>query len=100
MPANKARDTMIRHLELLKKLPTAGAGKTVSELTNDLNALSFKVSKRQVERDLKQLQSVMPIECNDTSKPYGWRWVKGSITSYSRNVFARSTVLAVSIRYY
>ena len=51
MPANNARDTMIRHWELLKKLPTSGAGKTVSELTNDLNALSFKVSKRQVERD-------------------------------------------------
>ena len=92
MPANNARDTMIRHWELLKKLPTSGAGKTVSELTNDLNALSFKVSKRQVERDLKQLQSVMQIECNDKSKPYGWRWVKGA----SRHIAAMSLPEALS----
>ena len=92
MPANNARDTMIRHWELLKKLPTSGAGKTVSELTNDLNALSFKVSKRQVERDLKQLQSAMHIECNDKSKPYGWRWVKGA----SRHIAAMSLPEALS----
>ena len=51
MPANKTRETLARQWELLKMLPAIGAGKTVRQLTDELNALSFSVGVRQIVRD-------------------------------------------------
>ena len=92
MPANNTRDTVARQWDLLKELPTIGAGKTVRQLTDKLNALSFNVGVRQVERDLKQLRGSMNIECNDEGKPHGWRWIKGA----SRDIAAMSLPEALS----
>jgi predicted DNA-binding transcriptional regulator YafY len=92
MPVNNTRNTLLRQWELLRLLPSTGSGKTVRQLTDDLNNLNFSVSVRQVERDLKQLQGAMPIECNDSGKPHGWRWIKGS----SRHIAAMSLPEALS----
>lgn len=74
MPSNKTRNTLARQWELLKLLPTRGAGKTAKEIADSLGSAGFPVSKRQVERDLVDLQEVFGLECNDASIPYGWRW--------------------------
>ena len=78
MPAKSSRDTLIRHWELLKILPTTGPGKTARALSEQLTELGFAVSKRQLERDLSLLSTVFPVECNDAGKPFGWRWAKGA----------------------
>ncbi len=77
MPARSSRDTLVRQWELLKLLPSSGSGKSIRELTESLNGMGFPVSDRQVERDLRQLEGVMPIEGIGT-RPFGWRWIKGS----------------------
>jgi len=74
MPSNKTRNTLARQWELLKLLPTRGSGKTAKEIADALAEAGFAVSKRQVERDLLDLQEVFGLECNDSSIPYGWRW--------------------------
>ena len=74
MPSNKTRNTLARQWELLKLLPTRGTGKTAKEIADALAEAGFAVSKRQVERDLLDLQEVFGLECNDASIPYGWRW--------------------------
>lgn len=74
MPSNKTRNTLARQWELLKLLPTRGAGKTAKEIADALAEAGFSVSKRQVERDLIDLQEVFGLECNVASIPYGWRW--------------------------
>lgn len=74
MPSNKTRNTLARQWELLKLLPSRGAGKTAKEISEALAEAGFSVSKRQVERDLLDLQEVFGLECNDASIPYGWRW--------------------------
>ena len=74
MPSNKTRNTLARQWELLKLLPSRGAGKTAKEIADALAEAGFAVSKRQVERDLLDLQEVFGLECNDGSIPYGWRW--------------------------
>lgn len=74
MPSNKTRNILSRQWELLKLLPTRGAGKTAKEVADALAEAGFAVSKRQVERDLLDLQEVFGLECNDASIPYGWRW--------------------------
>ena len=74
MPSNKTRNTLARQWELLKLLPSRGAGKTAKEISEALAEAGFSVSNRQVERDLLDLQEVFGLECNDASIPYGWRW--------------------------
>lgn len=72
MPASSTRNTVARQWELLKLLPTRGAGKSASELAAKLNEFGYVVSKRQVERDLQELRDVLPVDCNNKSVPYGW----------------------------
>jgi predicted DNA-binding transcriptional regulator YafY len=78
MPRSTTRHTVIRQWELLKRLPSRGAGKTARELAEALNEAGFWVSKRQIERDLGDLMESFPIDCNNASTPYGWRWAPGA----------------------
>ncbi len=78
MPAQTTRRTLARQWELLKLLPPRGVGKTATELTRELNAQGFAVSKRQTERDLWELYEVFYLECNGDSAPYGWKWPRGA----------------------
>lgn len=80
MPSDTTRNTLARQWELLKLLPARGAGRTAKELADMLNDAGFKVSKRQVERDLGQLLDAFALDCNNASTPYGWRWVPEAAT--------------------
>ena len=40
--------------------------------------IGYKVSMRMVQRDLESLEAILPILCDDSSKPYGWSWTKDS----------------------
>ena len=79
MPASATRRTLARQWALLRDiLPPRQPGKTARELTDALNASGFKVSKRQIERDLNDLQELFPIECNDDEFAHRWYWAEGS----------------------
>lgn len=78
MPAQTTRRTLSRQWELLKLLPSRGTGKTAAELTRELGAQGYSVSKRQTERDLWDLYEVFHLECNGESAPYGWKWPRGA----------------------
>jgi predicted DNA-binding transcriptional regulator YafY len=77
MPAKTSRQTISRQWALLKLLPSIGPGYTSKQLCDSLND-EYKVSKRQVERDLGELEATFPVECNRAGIPFGWRWVKGA----------------------
>lgn len=77
MPSDTTRNTLIRQWELLKLLPKRGTGKTAKDLAITLNDAGFKVSKRQIERDLATLSGPFPLDCKDQSIPYGWKWMDG-----------------------
>ncbi|MBT8614127.1 WYL domain-containing protein [Polynucleobacter paneuropaeus] len=74
MPANKTRNSLARQWELLKLLPSRSEGKSAAELVKELNEAGYAISKRQVERDLLDLQEFFGLECNDDHMPYKWRW--------------------------
>jgi len=74
MPAKSTRRTLARQWELLKLIPSRGAGATATELALALQQAGFEVSKRQVERDLWELCEAFQLQCNEKSIPYGWRW--------------------------
>jgi predicted DNA-binding transcriptional regulator YafY len=62
---------------MLKIIPSRGPGITTKEITQILADEGFSVTKRQIERDLRQLQESFPLDCNDKGTPYGWRWIEG-----------------------
>ena len=77
MPNQTARETLARQWELLKLLPSHRPGAIASELTRRLDEHGFPTTKRTVERDLIELQTIFPIACNDKARPCGWYWMAG-----------------------
>lgn len=94
MPAKTTRETINRQWEILKILPTIGAGITARDLARRLEDAGFKVSKRQVERDLIDLEGSFPIDCNSAGTPYGWRWAKNA----NINIPGMSVAEALSLK--
>lgn len=74
MSSNKTRNSLARQWELLKILPARSEGKSATEIKEELNQAGYSISKRQVERDLLDLQEFFGLECNDDRMPYKWRW--------------------------
>lgn len=96
MPSATARSTLARHWQLLSLLPARGPGKSASELWSALAADGHEVSKRQVERDLRELSSIFPLQCHDQSIPYGWRWADGAERSLPGMDTAEALSLAMA----
>ena len=79
MPKASTRNTLIRQWEILQLLTHGGAGKSHSQILEELNEKGYTVTKRTIERDLEQLSEAFPqIECNKKGTPWGWRWVYGA----------------------
>ncbi len=64
-------------LDTLRLIPRARYAST-EDIHRQLEALGYDVSRRTVERDLLALTSHYGIQCDDRSRPYGWRWAAGS----------------------
>ena len=95
MPAKPTRRTLARQWELLRLLPSAGAGKSALELTEEINAIGFAVSKRQIERDMQELREAFDLDCNDKSMPYGWKWAKNASVDFPGLTLAEALSLRI-----
>ena len=62
---------MARQWELLKLLPAKPTGKSAAQLHRELNDAGYTVSKRTVERDLRDLSSIFALQTQEGS-PAGW----------------------------
>ena len=81
MPHKDKKSTLIRQWEMLKLLPTGSGGPWMkaSEIASRLENQGHVISVRTVQRDLKELSAIFPIELNDKNpRDYGWRWMKGA----------------------
>lgn len=96
MPSSATRGTVARQWELLGLLPSRGAGKTAAELRVALETRGYPVSKRQVERDLHELAQQFPLDRNDASIPFGWKWAHGAERSVSGMDVAEALSLAMA----
>ncbi|WP_019895106.1 helix-turn-helix transcriptional regulator [Hydrogenovibrio halophilus] len=69
-------DTCYRKIQTLRALPKAPARKSVSDVFKDLKHQGFEIDRRSLQRDLKALARLFPIE-NDGNKDIpGWCWQK------------------------
>lgn len=66
-----------RLLDTLRLVPRTRHAST-EDIHRHLQALGHDISRRTVERDLLALAATYDIECDDRSRPYGWRWRAGS----------------------
>lgn len=77
MPSAKIHSALSRQWELLRQLPKRSPGMTVTELLTRLAVAGYSISRRSVERDLRDLSLVFPLQCNDGGTPFGWYWQPG-----------------------
>ncbi len=80
MPSVASHETLVRQLQMLHLIPRSPAQITVADLTAALTEQGYQVTSRTVQRDLNDIASVLPLECNDRSKPYGWKWSREART--------------------
>jgi predicted DNA-binding transcriptional regulator YafY len=70
------QQSLLRQWHMLRMVPRAPAKISARELCERLRAADFPVTKRTVERDLKELAEVFPIVVDSRDKPYGWSWLR------------------------
>ena len=93
MPKDSTRHTVARHWELLKLLPRYGVGLSSQQILELLDAKSFAVSLRSVQRDLRELSLSFGLHCDVTEKPHLWRWASDA----SANLDALTSEEATSL---
>lgn len=77
--------TLLRQWAMMRLLTVSrsdtkdeGRWDKASEIADKLKAQGYEVAVRTVQRDLKELCTVFPIELNDKNpRDFGWRWEKG-----------------------
>ncbi|KFI08318.1 YafY family protein [Massilia sp. BSC265] len=70
------QQSLLRQWHMLRMVPRAPGKVTARELCERLCAAGFDVTKRTVERDLKELSAVFPIVVDSRDKPFGWSWLR------------------------
>ena len=68
----------LRQLELLQMIPRYPTKVSTAQIKDRMESIGQKVSMRMIQRDLESLEAILPIICDDSSKPYGWSWTKDS----------------------
>ncbi len=72
MPKQANESSMVRQWEMLKHIPRKLPGITAGALAEKMESLGFPVSKRTVERDLRDLSNIFPLASNEDSAPFRW----------------------------
>jgi predicted DNA-binding transcriptional regulator YafY len=70
------QQSLLRQWHMLRMVPRAPAKISAKELCERLCAADFSVTKRTVERDLRELSDVFPIVVDSRDKPFGWSWLR------------------------
>jgi len=75
MPSRSKGNVILRQWEMIQLIPARDhAGKTANDLATQLASRGFHVTSRTIERDLEELQSVLPLDVDNKARPKRWRW--------------------------
>lgn len=75
MPKKSNNSTIARQWEMLNKLPRRTPGISASEMMEWLRDQGYEVTKRTVERDLRDLSTLFGIGSNEENTPFRWYWI-------------------------
>jgi hypothetical protein len=90
-----AQETLALSLELLRRIPRRG-GITATELREQLRHAGFEREPRTLQRLLKTLCECCDIECDDSSKPYHYRWKENAKILSAPRLSAQDALLKIS----
>jgi predicted DNA-binding transcriptional regulator YafY len=68
--------TFDRQRAMLRAIPRFPNKITVSEIVAILQEAGYTPTRRTIERDLREMPHRFPLTVDDSSKPYGWSWMK------------------------
>lgn len=71
-------DTILRMIKMTELIPRYPTKVTAHQVKDGLENRGYKTSLRTVQRDLQELSRLFPIECDDSSIPFGWSWKKNA----------------------
>ncbi len=77
-------DPLLRQWHMLTLIPVAPRKVSAPQLCSELVGRGWRVDVRTVQRDLQKLSSVLPLLCDERSRPFGWSWQAGASVPWSR----------------
>lgn len=80
------RESFVRCLLILREIPDAPGRIDTITLAAFLEQRGIRVTRRTLQRDLESMSRVLPLVCDDRTKPYGWSWCAEADVSLSRVV--------------
>ncbi len=69
-------ETLMMTLALLKMIPKTGKIST-TDICERLRSMGYERDVRSIQRQMETLSENFPIERDDSSKPYGYKWKSG-----------------------
>jgi predicted DNA-binding transcriptional regulator YafY len=69
-------ETFHRYLTMLRLVPRQPADVDTSTMVGRLQDQGFDVTVRSVQRDLDKLSRLLPLVCDDSTKPFRWAWMQ------------------------
>lgn len=72
-------DTYLRQWAMLRVIPKAPRKIDVSTIKSRLEEEGFKTTKRTIQRDLKELSTIFPLQSDERSRPFGWQWIGNGV---------------------
>ncbi|MCC2636589.1 MAG: transcriptional regulator-like protein [Moraxellaceae bacterium] len=64
----------LRYIDMLAMIPRYPEKVTTSQIDQRMEIQGYKVNRRTIERNIKELSQAFGIQCFDDSKPHGWAW--------------------------
>lgn len=68
--------TLLRQWHTLRQIPRYPKKIDARTLVERLKAEGYPTTQRTIQRDLQALSAVFPLVCDDSSKPFGWSWMR------------------------
>ncbi len=72
--SNTTKSIIARQWQIIDFLLQVGNYVSTSQIQSHLKEKGMEAEMRTVQRDLKLLQEIIPLECRTDDKPYSWRW--------------------------
>lgn len=92
------KHTLARQWTMLRAIPRSPLKVSVGELMTTLLDGGFHPSRRTIERDLQELSGRFPLVVDDSSKPYGWSWMKDANFEFMPRLTASQSVALLLAR--
>lgn len=72
--SNTTKSIIARQWQIIDFLLQVGNYVSTAQIQSHLKEKGMEAEMRTIQRDLKLLQEIIPLECRTDDKPYSWRW--------------------------